>query len=137
MVDLPREPYFDFKKVEVSHNPIKVVKHLYDEEIDGLIKLLLDSSINESIRHSVRKYLTVTIFAALDYYFRNCARNLIDKNGLSVASSTSFLIYSILSNPLISCPNPESVENFLNLFDISINLSRMSNLDDSGMDAIL
>lgn len=86
MVDLPREPYFDFKKVEVSHNPIKVVKHLYDEEIDGLIKLLLDTSISESIRHSIRKYLTVTIFAALDYYFRNCARNLIDKNGLSVAS---------------------------------------------------
>jgi hypothetical protein len=86
MVELPREPYLDFKKVEGSLNPIKVVKRLYDEEIDGLIKLLLDESINESIRHSIRKYLTVTIFAALDYYFRNCARNLIDKNRLSVAS---------------------------------------------------
>jgi hypothetical protein len=48
MVDLPREPYFDFKKVEGSLNPIKVVKRLYNEEIDGLIKLLLDASINES-----------------------------------------------------------------------------------------
>jgi hypothetical protein len=86
MVDLPREPYFDFKKVEGSLRPIRVVKPLYDEEIEDLIKLLLDASISESIKLSIRKFLTVTIFAALDYYTRNCARNLIDKNGLSVTS---------------------------------------------------
>ena len=86
MADLPRTPQFDPNKIIISPNPIRVVKDHYDEEIKELINLLFNESLSDVIRHAIRKYLTVAIFAALDFYFRSSARNLIDKNDLNVDS---------------------------------------------------
>jgi hypothetical protein len=84
MTDLPREPRIDIRKDFGSSNPFGEVNELYEREIAGLIKLLLDESLSDSFKHSIRKYLVVIIFAALDYFFRNAVRNLIDDNDLNV-----------------------------------------------------
>lgn len=84
MADLPREPRFDVKKTISSSTPFQDINQFYYNEIDGLIKILSDTSINDSIRSSIRKYLTVTIFAVLDYYYRNAVKKLIDKNDRDV-----------------------------------------------------
>lgn len=86
MADLPREPRFDITKVHQSLDPFREVNELYGREVEGLIKILFDESLSESIRLAIRKYLTVTIFAALDYFFRNSVRILVDKNDLNVDS---------------------------------------------------
>lgn len=83
MVDLPREPYFDNKISLNSSNPKLEVDALNSNEVDGLLKLLLDLPLSEPIRNAICKYLTVTIFAALDYFFRNSVRALIDKHNLN------------------------------------------------------
>lgn len=84
MADLPREPRFDVKKTISSSTPFQDINQFYYNEIDGLIKILSDTSINDSVRSSIRKYLTITIFAALDYYYRNAVKKLIDKNDRNV-----------------------------------------------------
>lgn len=85
MTDLPRKPQIDIRKNYRSSNPFGEVKGFYGREISGLIELLLDESLRESFKYSIRKYLVVVIFAALDYFFRNAVRNLIDNNDLNVA----------------------------------------------------
>ena len=85
MTDLPRKPQIDIRKNYRSSNPFGEVKGFYGREIAGLIELLLDESLRESFKYSIRKYLVAVIFAALDYFFRNGVRNLIDNNDLNVA----------------------------------------------------
>jgi hypothetical protein len=85
MTDLPRKPQIDIRKNYRSSDPFGEVRGFYGREIAALIELLLDESLKESFKHSIRKYLVVVIFAALDYFFRNAVRNLIDDNDLNVA----------------------------------------------------
>ncbi len=112
MVDLPREPYFDNKISLTSSNPKREVDHLYSNEVDGLLRLLRDQTkkapgnlpetigrttdlpLSEPIRNAICKYLTVTIFAALDYFFRNSVKVLIDKYNLNIES-----LFPIKSRP--------------------------------------
>jgi hypothetical protein len=84
MADLPRDPNIDIKKSYVSFDPFEEVKELYESEVDFLIKSLIDDSVSDSLKHSIKKYLVVIIFAALDYFFRNAVRDLIDNNDLDV-----------------------------------------------------
>jgi hypothetical protein len=86
MTDLPKSPPSRIKKFHESNNPFREVNQLFRNEIIGLINMLSDTSLSESIRLAIRKYLTITIFATLDFYFRNSARHLIDKNNLNVCS---------------------------------------------------
>lgn len=44
---------------------------------------MLLTPLSEPIKNAICKYLTVTIFAALDYFFRNSVRFLIDKHNLN------------------------------------------------------
>lgn len=82
--DLPREPHFDYKKTHTSSKPLHEVQGLYSDEVDGLLRMLSNDSLSEPIRNAMQKYLTVTIFAALDYFFRNSVRVLIDKHNLNI-----------------------------------------------------
>lgn len=84
MADLPREPRIDIKKNQSSLEPFKQVRGFYDCEIDPLFRLLLEDPLSNSLMHSLRKYLVIIIFAALDYFFRNAVRKLIDDNDLNV-----------------------------------------------------
>lgn len=84
MTDLPKRPRFDDKKTVTSLHPFREINQFYDNEIEDLLKILYDKSINDSVRSSIRKYLTVTIFAVLDYYYRNAIKKLIDKNDMNV-----------------------------------------------------
>jgi len=63
---------------------VKQVRGFYDCEIDPLFRLLLEDPLSNSLMHSLRKYLVIIIFAALDYFFRNAVRKLIDDNDLNV-----------------------------------------------------
>lgn len=83
MVDLPREPHVDIIKGSSSSEPFKEVRGFYNSEI-ALFRLLLKDSLDNSFKQSLRKYLIVVIFAALDYFFRNAAKNLIDNNDLNI-----------------------------------------------------
>jgi hypothetical protein len=85
-MDLPREPRIDIRKDRRSSDSFREVKEFYNKEIASLFDLLLDESLSDPLKHSIRKYLVVIIFAALDYYFRKMVRNLIDNNDLNVAS---------------------------------------------------
>jgi hypothetical protein len=85
MPDLPRRARFD-NKINGSSRPFHEVNRLFESEVVGLIKILFDDSLSESIRLAIRKYLTVILFAALDYFFRNSVRTIVDKNDLNVDS---------------------------------------------------
>jgi hypothetical protein len=84
MTAILREPRFDIREGHKSHKPFIEVKAFYDKEIDVLFHLLIDESLGDSIKFLIRKYLVVAIFAAMDFFFRNAARNLIDDNNLDV-----------------------------------------------------
>jgi RiboL-PSP-HEPN len=84
MTDLPRKPRIDKRRGHISSDPFREVRGFYDSEIAPLFELLVDDSLNNPLRHSLRKYLIVAIFAALDYFFRNSVKNLVDNNGLSL-----------------------------------------------------
>ena len=86
MVDLPRELSRGIRKAHGSSDPFEEVRDFYNREIDDLFQILLDDSLSDSIRFSLRKYLIVVIFAALDYFFRNAVRDLIDNNDLGINS---------------------------------------------------
>ncbi len=62
---------------------MREINGLMSNEVDSLLRMLLDKSLKESIKDAIRKHLTVTIFAALDYFFRNSVRVLIDKYNLN------------------------------------------------------
>jgi hypothetical protein len=94
MADLPREPHFDYKKAHKSSRQFHEVRRLYSGEVDGLLKMLSDGSLNESIRNAIRKYLTITIFAALEYFFRNSVRILVDKHNMDTNA-----LFPVKSNP--------------------------------------
>jgi hypothetical protein len=85
MTEILREPRFDIRKDYRSSKPFIELKAFYDREIDALFHSLLDESLGDSFKYSIRKYLVVVIFAAMDYFFRNAVRNLIDDNDLNVA----------------------------------------------------
>jgi hypothetical protein len=85
MTDILREPRFDIRKDYRSSKPFVEVKAFYDREIDALFHSLLDESFGDSFKYSIRKYLVVVIFAAMDYFFRNAVRNLIDDNDINIA----------------------------------------------------
>jgi hypothetical protein len=82
--DLPREPRLDNRRDYGSTKPFLEVKEFLNREVAPLFDILLNESLSDSLRHSIRNYLLVILFAALDYYFRNSARNLTDKNNLNV-----------------------------------------------------
>jgi hypothetical protein len=84
MTAILREPRFDIRKEHKSSKPFIQVKAFYNREIDVLFHLLIDESLDESIKYPIRKYLAVAIFATMDFFFRNAARNLIDDNNLDV-----------------------------------------------------
>jgi hypothetical protein len=84
MTDILRKPRLDIRKECKSPKPFIEVKAFYDREIEALFRSLLDKSLGDSIKYPIRKYLAVTIFAAMDFFFRNAARNLIDDNNLDV-----------------------------------------------------
>lgn len=138
MTDLPREPYFDIRKVHQSLDPFREVKEFYGREIEDLIKILFDESLSESIRLAIRKYLTVTIFAALDYFFRNSVRILIDKNDLDMdslfpAKSQLKLENKIRENNLTKGAIVASTYRFVNIYEIDFvfsNLFRMNSFLD-------
>ena len=86
MIDLPREPRIDIRKGHSSREPFREIKRFFDSEIDPLFQLLVGDSVSSSFKYSLRKYLVIIIFAALDYLFRNAVRNLIDNNDMNVTS---------------------------------------------------
>jgi hypothetical protein len=86
MTDLPRDPRMDIKKDNISSDPFGEVDEFYRGEVAPLIDSLADDSLSDSIKQSIQKYLVVIVFGALDYFFRNAMRNLIDNNDLNVAT---------------------------------------------------
>jgi hypothetical protein len=84
MTAILRDPRYDVRKEHKSSKPFIEVKAFYDREIDVLFHLLIDESLDDSIKYPIRKYLAVAIFAAMDFFFRNAARNLIEDNNLDV-----------------------------------------------------
>jgi hypothetical protein len=86
MTDLPRDPRIDIKKYNISSDPFEEVDEFYRVEVDPLIDSLVDDSLSNSIKQSIQKYFVVIIFGALDYFFRNAMRNLIDNNDLNLAT---------------------------------------------------
>ncbi len=85
MNDFPsRNPQFNVRKLGGSDYSSRQVSALYGKEIESLIKMLLDKSLNESLKEALRKYLLVKVFAALEYFFRNEVKKLVDKNNLDI-----------------------------------------------------
>jgi hypothetical protein len=64
----------DGRKVHSRSDPFREVRGFYYREIAALFDLLVDSALGDSVKRSIRKYLIVVIFAALDYFFRNEVR---------------------------------------------------------------
>lgn len=85
MTAILREPRIDHRKEHKSSKPFKEVKAFYDKEIDVLFHILIDESVDDSIKYPIRKYLAVVIFAVMDFFFRNAVRKLIDDNDLNIA----------------------------------------------------
>jgi hypothetical protein len=86
MTDLPRDPRIDIKKDNISSDPFGEVDEFCRGEVAPLIDSLVDDSLSDSIKQSIQKYLVVIVFGALDYFFRNAMRNLIDNNDLNGAT---------------------------------------------------
>jgi hypothetical protein len=84
MTDILRKPRLDLRKEHGSSKPFIEVTAFYNREIEVLFHSLLENSLRDSIKYPIRKYLAVAIFAAMDFFFRNAARNLIDDNNLDV-----------------------------------------------------
>lgn len=134
MADLPRDPNIDIKKSYVSSNPFREVNELYGREVDILIRSLIDDSVSDSIKHSIQKYLVVIIFAALDYFFRNAVRDLIDKNDLDVAP-----LFPLKSRPKLDKYIKEyvitkgnivaSTYQFVNIYEIDFVFSNLLGMD--------
>jgi hypothetical protein len=48
--------------------------------------MLLDKKVNPYLKQTLRKYVIIALFAALEYFFKNEASNLVDKLNLEVSS---------------------------------------------------
>lgn len=132
--DLPREPHFDYKKAHASSKPFNEVQELYSDEIDGLLRILFNKHLSEPIRNAIRKYLTVTIFAALDYFFRNSVRVLIDKHNLNCDAlfrikSKPKLEKTILDNNTTVGAVVASTYRFVDVHEIDFVFSNMFCMD--------
>lgn len=89
MTYILRPPQFDKREEHKSLEPFTEVKAFYDKKIDPLIHSLLEESLDDCVKYSIRKYLAVAIFAAMDFFFRNAVRKMVDHNDLNV---TSFIL---------------------------------------------
>ena len=87
MTDLPRKDLrFDIRWSGRSEYSPRTLRGLCEKEGNSLSKMLIDESLTDTLKHSIRQYLIVRFFAALECYFRNEARILVDKNNLDIAS---------------------------------------------------
>ena len=85
MTEIYREPRIDDRKGLSLSDPFRVVRQYYNSEIEALFDVLIDASVCDAVKQSIRKYLIIVIFAALDYFFRNAVKNLVDDNDLDIA----------------------------------------------------
>ncbi len=134
MVDLPREPIFDDKISHTSANPKREVDELYSDEVDGLLRLILDKSLDEGVRNAICKYLTVTIFAAIDYFFRNSVRILVDKYNLNTDAlfpvrSLPKLEQKILDNNTTKGTIVTSTYRLYDIYEIDFVFSNLFRMD--------
>jgi hypothetical protein len=73
MPDLPRKPQIDIGKNYGSFDPFGEVNGFYGREIARLIDSLLDESLRESFKHSIRKYLVV-VFCRFGLFLSKCSK---------------------------------------------------------------
>jgi hypothetical protein len=95
MIYFPKLPRYEHRISHESLDPFREVKELFYNEVDGLTRMLLDVSLNDSIRHAIRKYLTVTIF---EY---PVGISSTSKPFFLIFSISSFIIYFVIELPVV------------------------------------
>ena len=82
-----RTPRYDPKKTGgfSDAQPYKTIRRLYETEVEPIIQLLGKDTITETIKQSLRKYLISLLISALEYFFKNEARLIVDNNDLDTS----------------------------------------------------
>lgn len=83
-----KSPKYDPKKVGglSSNKPYQYVRGLKETEAEPIITLLGKEPISETIKQSLRKYLIVLLISALEFFFKNQARLIVDRNDMDVSN---------------------------------------------------
>lgn len=86
MTPFPRRARFGINLSGDVDYSFRKVKGFYSTQIDFLIKMLLDKNVTPDLKQTLRKYIIIAFFAALEYYFKNEASKMADKLSLDVSS---------------------------------------------------
>lgn len=86
MANFPRRPRFGINRSKDADYSFRKVTGFYSSQIDFLIKMLLDENVSPHLKQTLQKYILVTCFAAMEYFFKNEASNLVDKLNLDVSN---------------------------------------------------
>jgi len=86
VTNFPRRARFGINLSADVDYSFRKVKGFYSAQIDYLIKMLLDKRVSPYLKQSLRKYIVIALFAAMEYFFKNEASNLVDKLNLDVSS---------------------------------------------------
>ena len=86
------------------------------------------------LKHSIRRYLVVVIFAALDYYFRNAAGSLIDNSDLNVTPLFPLKFQKKLDNLIKENATTKgnivaSTYRFVDIYEIDFVFSHLLRMD--------
>ena len=82
-----KTPKYDPQKIDglSKVNPYWYIKGIKESEVEPIIELLGTSAISETIKQSLRKYLIVLLISALEYFFKNESKFVIDNNDLDTS----------------------------------------------------
>jgi RiboL-PSP-HEPN len=65
-----------------DNHPYRTVKRLSENEVKPILDLLTSDKIDEIAKQSLRKYLINLLISALEHFFKNEARLLVDNNDM-------------------------------------------------------
>lgn len=135
VTNFPRRARFGINLAADVDYSFRQVNGFYSTQINYLIKMLLDKKVNPYLKQTLRKYIVITLFAGLEYFFKNEASNLVDKLNLDVSS---FFVKSNLDKLVMDKGTTKgniiaSTYSFVNIDEIDFvfsNLLRLSSFLD-------
>lgn len=82
-----KSPRYDFRKFSglTDNHPYRTVRNLSKNEVKPILDLLTSDKIDETAKKSLRKYLVCLLISALEHFFKNEARLLVDNNDMSTS----------------------------------------------------
>jgi hypothetical protein len=78
---------YDFRKLPglSDSQPHRTIAKLKAIEVEPILRLL-GTELDETLKQSLRKYLVILLISALEHFFKNAARLVIDNNNMDTSN---------------------------------------------------